>query len=381
MKPLIAGLAMAALVGTMSSSPAQETGGQNPLVFVTSFAAAGNGAIRAYHLDRGTGKLNPTATTKGVPNPFFLALSPDRRFLYSIHAPQFGGSSDEKVAAYEIRNRAGELRLLNEQSSRGTASCYLQVDATGKTVLVANYSSGSVASLPIHKDGSLGEAASFVQHVGSSVNQSRQQAPHAHSIIVSPDNRFAFAADLGLDQVVAYRLDAGKAKLGTPRQPFVRTPPGVGPRHITFHPNGKQLYAINELANSVTAFDYDARSGVLIEKQTISTVPAGFTGTSYCADVKITPDGRFLYGTNRGHDSVAAYRIADDGRLSLIEIEPSLGKGPQNLLITPDGGWLLCANMPGNNVVSFRIDPENGKISPAGTPTQITSPSCIMLVP
>jgi 6-phosphogluconolactonase len=253
------------------------------------------------------------------------------------------------------------------------------VDATGKSVLVANYSTGSVAALPVNRDGSLGEAATFVQHTGSSVDKARQEGPHAHAIVVSPDNRYAFAADLGLDQIVSYRLSAG-AKLTPHRQPFVRTLPGAGPRHFTFHPNGRHAYVINELANSVTVFDYEAKTGLLIERQTLSTLPAGFKGESYCADVKITPDGRFLYGTNRGHDSIACYRIGEDGQLTLITIEPSQGKGPQNLAITPGGELLLCANMPASNVAVFRISPESGRLTSTGAPVSVKSPSCIQLL-
>jgi 6-phosphogluconolactonase len=352
-----------------------------PLVFVTSFAPGEKGGIHAYEFDTTAGTLKPVRRTAGVENPFFLALSPDRKFLYSIHARQFGGKENEQVAAYQVVGRTGELKPLNRQSAEGTAACYLDVDRSGKVVLVANYSSGSVASLPVKTDGSLGEPASFFKHSGSSVNPKRQKEPHAHCIVVSPDNRYAFAADLGADQILCYKLDPAAAKLTPNKPPFARSPAGAGPRHLTFHPNGKRAYVINELLNSVTLFDYDADSGALTEKQTISTLPDDFNGTSYCADVKITPDGRFLYGTNRGHDSVAAYRIGDDGRLSLVTIEPSLGKGPQNLAITPDGGWLLCANMPGNNVAVFRIDPKTGRLKAVGEPIGQTSPSCIIILP
>jgi 6-phosphogluconolactonase len=250
-----------------------------------------------------------------------------------------------------------------------------------KTLLVANYSSGSVAALPVRADGSLGAPASFIPHKGSSVNPQRQKEPHAHCIVVSPDNRYAFAADLGTDRILCYKLDPAAAKL-TPNKPaFARAPAGAGPRHLTFHPRGKHVYVINELLNSVTAFDYDADAGTLSAKQTISTVPGDFKGTSYCADVKVTPDGRYLYGTNRGHDSIAAYKVGEDGRLSLIAIESSLGKGPQNLAITPDGRWLLCANMAGDNLAVFRIDPKTGRLHSAGEPLKQPSPSSIMLMP
>ncbi len=355
---------------------------RDPLVFVSSFAAGDQGGINAYRLDLASGKLTPTHRTGGVANAFFLALTRDRKYLYAIDAPTFGGTANERVAAFQVVGRNGELKELNRVSSKGTASCYLMADRTGKTLLLANYSTGSVCAYPIRADGSLGEAATFVQHVGkSNVNPGRQEGPHAHSFVISPNNRHAYAADLGLDQIVCYDLDAATATITPSHQPFVRTAPGHGPRHLWFHPNGKHLYAIDELSETVTLYDYSASSGQLIERQIISTLPPDFKGESYTADLKITPDGRFLYGTNRGHDSIACYRIAEDGRLSLIGIEPSLGKGPQNLLITPDGKLLLCANMPGNNVAVFRIDQASGKLTSVGAPTAVTGASCIMLIP
>jgi len=379
MKTSLAGLMFTLMVGMMSDSTARSDSTKTTLVFISSFAAGAEGAIGAFHIDPVAGTLTPAHRTSGVEHPFFLALSPDRRFLYSIQARQFGGTESEHVAAYAISG-AGELTLLNRQSSRGTASCYLDVDASGKTLLVANYSSGSVAALPVRKDGSLGEPTAFIQHQGSSVNPERQTGPHAHCIVVSPDNRHAFSADLGMDQIVSYQLDAAKANLTPSRQPFVRTAPGMGPRHLTFRPNGRHVYVINEIGNSVTLFDYEPGTGGLIERQTLSSLPKDFKGKSACADLKITPDGRFLYGTNRGHDSIAAYRLADDGRLSLIGIHPSLGKGPQNLAIVDGGRLLLCANLPGNNVALFRIDPQTGGLTSVGQPVPVTSPSCIMSV-
>jgi 6-phosphogluconolactonase len=370
-------LAVAALALFSAPRPAAA----NPLVFVTAFAPGEKGGIHAYEFSTKDGGLKPLHRTTGVENPFYIALSPDKKHLYSIHAKVFGGKDNEQVAGYQVVGRSGELKLLNRQSAEGTAACYLDVDRTGKTVVVANYSSGSVAALPIKGDGSLGEPVSFFQHKGSSVNSQRQKEPHAHCIVVSPDNRYAFAADLGLDQVLCYKLDPAAAKLTPNKTPFAKSPPGAGPRHLTFHPNGKRVYVINELLNSVTVFDYNADAGTLTEKQTISTLPEGYKGTSYCADVKVTPDGRYLYGTNRGHDSIAAYQVGDDGRLTLIAIEPSLGKGPQNLAITPDGAWLLCANMPGDNLAVFRIDAKSGRLKSAGEPIKQTSPSCIALVP
>ncbi len=367
-------------IGMVMSFASQSATAAEQLVFVSAFAKGDEGAIHAYQLNAESGQLKQVYRTAEMEHPFFTALSPNRKFLYAIHAPgQFGGKDHEQVSAYEIVGPNGQLKLLNRQSALGTAACYLDVDSTGKTVLVANYSTGSVAALPVREDGSLGAAATFIQHVGSSVDMARQTGPHAHCIVVSPDNKFVFAADLGLDQVLGYRLDPTTAKLTPNKQPFARTIPGAGPRHLTFHPNGKHVYVINELKNSVTLFDYEVGSGVLLEQQTIPTLPPDFKGTSHCADLKITPNGRFLYGTNRGHDSIAAYRLGDDGRLKLLSIEPSLGKGPQNLAITPDGTLLLCANMPGNNVVVFRIDQNSGALKAIGEPITIPGPSCIRI--
>jgi len=371
-------LGLIGILLTMSTTIRAEA----PLVFVSAFARGGDGAIHAFGFNTTTGAMKPLQRTTDVQHPFFIAVSPDMRSLYAVDSEEFGGAVDEFVAAYAIEGRSGRLKRLNQQSARGTVTCYLDVDATGQTVVVANYATGSVAALPVGKDGSLGEAVSFVQHSGSSIDPERQDGPYAHSIVISPDNRFALAADLGLDQVLIYRLDPAASRL-TPNdaQPFAMAPPGSGPRHLTFHPNGKRVYVINELKNTVTYFDYAAEPGTLALQQTISTLPADFTGKSYCADLKITPDGTFLYGTNRGHDSIAVYRIGEEGRLSLVAVEPSLGKGPQNLLITPDGRWLLCANMPGNNVVVFQIDANTGRLSAAGKPVSMPTPSCIRWLP
>ncbi|MCA9007935.1 MAG: lactonase family protein, partial [Planctomycetaceae bacterium] len=306
--PIVAGIALS----NVTAAAAEE-----PLVFISAFAPGEKGAIHAYKMNPETGELKLVERTSDVENPFFLAVSPDNKYLYSIHAPgKFSGKDNEFVSAFALEGRTGKLKLLNRQSSLGTASCYLDIDKSGKAVVVANYTTGSVASLPVKEDGSLGEPETFIQHTGSSVNPQRQKEPHAHCSVISPDQKFVFAADLGLDKILAYQLDPQTAKLTPAAQPFVRTIPGAGPRHLTFHPDGKQMYVINELKNSITEFDYDPETGTLIEGQTISTLPEDFTGTSYCADLKFTPDGRFLYGTNRGHDSIAAYQVDKAGKLT-----------------------------------------------------------------
>lgn len=363
---------------TASPAGSQPTAWQ---VYVSAFAAGDRGAIHQLRLDGRTGELSSAETSLAIEHPFFFAISPDKRYLYSIEAPgSFGGEQDEFLTAWKLDPSGGPAVRLNRQSTRGTAACYVDIDATGKQALVANYLTGSVASLPILADGSLGPLASFVQHEGSSVRPDRQSGPHAHCFTISPDNRFAYAADLGIDQVRAYQLDPTTATITPATQPFVRTPPAAGPRHLTFAPSGNHVYVINELSNSITHYRFQPESGFLIESKTVSTLPEDFTGTSHCADLKITPDGRFLYGTNRGHDSLAAYAIDAQGELTLIEIRPSLGQGPQNLAITPDGRWLLCGNMPGDRLVVFAIDSTTGKLTPAGEPLVTPSPSCIRIL-
>jgi len=353
---------------------------EDPLVLVSSFAGGTDGGITAFRLQKSTGRLTQVHRTAPVPQPFFFDVSPDRRQLFSIHAETFGGPATEQLAAWKLDAATGQLTPVNRRTTRGTASCFVEVDRTGRMVLCANYASGSVVAWRIQPDGSLSEPSAFVQHQGSSINAARQKEPHAHCFVISPDNRFAYAADLGTDQVLCYQLNPETGELQPAAQPFVRTMPGAGPRHLTFDPAGRHLYVINELLNSVTTFQYLPESGFLIEQQTISTLPVDFKGESYCADLKITPNGRFLYGTNRGHDSLAMYRIAEDGRLTLLGFEPAGGKGPQNLAITRDGELLLCGNMPGNRLMVFRIDQQTGDLTAQGDGIEIPGPSCIRIL-
>jgi 6-phosphogluconolactonase len=244
-------------------------------------------------------------------------------------------------------------------------------------VLVVNYGTGSVAVLAIRDDGSLGDSTAFVQHSGSSVNPKRQQGPHAHSVNLSPDNRFAIVADLGLDQVLVYRFDASSGSLQPNDPPFARVAPGAGPRHFTFHPSGRFAYVINELASTVTAFNWDARRGVLSEIQTISTLPKDFSGENYTAEVVVHPNGRFLYGSNRGHDSIAVFSIDRQGKLTFIETTPTQGSFPRNFALDPTGRWLFAANQRSDNVVLFRVDPKTGRLSPANRTIRVGSPVCV----
>lgn len=357
------------------------------LVFVTSCSPGDAGAITAFKLDTATGTLEQSHRYSDVENPFFIALSPDRKHLYSAHVTGNFESDTGSIAAFEIVGDSGELRKLNERSAKGKTTCYVDVDPSGKAAVFANYTSGSIGSYPIEADGSLGEMTSFVEHQGASmVNEARQESAHAHCSVISPSGKHMYACDLGTDQIFGYALDAESATLTALAQPYVRTIGGGGPRHFTYHPQGGYVYANNELANSVNVYSHDESTGTLIEHQVISSLPDDYTGDSYTADVKITPNGNFLYCTNRIHDSLASYRIGDDGCLTLIDIQSSLGSFAQNLAITPDGSLLLCANMQnpdggdeGANVAVFRIAADSGKLTSVGDPVALGNPSCIMI--
>ena len=263
----------------------------------------------------------------------------------STSSSEFNGKKGGGVSALAIDPASGKLTLLNQQSSVGSGPCHLTVDRAGKNVLVANYGSGSVACLPIQADGTLSAASSFIQHEGKSADASRQEGPHAHSINLDQANRFALVADLGLDQVRVYQFDAEKGELTPNDPPFATVAPGSGPRHLAFHPDGRFAYVISEMANTVTAFDYDAAKGTLTGIQTISTLPADFHGKSYTAEVQVHPSGKFVYGSNRGHDSIAIFAVDPaTGKLTAAGHQSTLGKNPRNFALDPTGHYLLAEN-------------------------------------
>jgi 6-phosphogluconolactonase len=300
-------------------------------------------------------------------------------FIYAIgEVGTFAGGKGGAVSAFSIDAATGKLTLLNQKSSRGPGPCHVTVDRLGKNALVANYGGGSVACLPIGEDGRLGDATAFIQHKGSSVNPQRQREPHAHSINLDAANRFAFVADLGLDKVLVYRFDPSAGTLEPNDPPAAVIASGSGPRHFAFHPSGRFAYVINELNSTVTAFAYDAERGTLQTLQTVTTLPEGFDGKSFPAEVQVHPSGKFLYGSNRGHDSIACFAIdAATGRLTPIGHEPTQGKNPRNFGIDPTGAYLLAANQDGDNVVAFRIDPATGKLSPTGQSIRVPMPVCV----
>jgi 6-phosphogluconolactonase len=356
--------------------------GEKMWVFVGTYTGPKSKGIYRLEFDPATGKLGEAQLAAETKNPTFLAVHPSNRFLYAVsEIGNFGAKKAGGVAAYALDTTSGGLTALNQQPSGGAGPCHIITDKAGQFVLVANYGGGSAAVLPIEKDGRLGEPSSVVQHKGRGANPARQEAAHAHSINLSPDNRFAFVADLGLDKVYIYRL-ADKGKLTANDPAFVETAAGAGPRHFAFHPNGTFAYVINELNSTVTAMSYDAERGALTALQSVSTLPAGYKGNTTTAEVVVHPSGKFLYGSNRGQDSIAVFRIdPETGKLTAAGHQGEGVKVPRNFVADPSGKFLLVANQNGDSVVVFRIDPESGKLTPTGHSAKVPAPVCLRFAP
>jgi 6-phosphogluconolactonase len=337
----------------------------------------GSKGIYRFTLDLESGRLGGGDLAAEAKNPSFLAVHPSGEFLYS--ANELDGSGG--VTAFAI-NDDGSLKLLNQQSSKGAGACHVWVDGAGKNVLVANYGGGNIAALPIHEDGSIGEATGFVQHTGSSVNPARQKEPHAHSVYTDGDDRFVYACDLGTDRVYIYKFDSEKGTLA-PNEPAAGIlAPGSGPRHLAFHPAGGYAYVINELLNTIDVFKHDADTGALDPVQTVDTLPDDFDGTNTTAEIFVHPSGRFLYGSNRGHDSIAVYVINEQtGKLNLVDHTHTGGKAPRNFAIDPTGMWLIAANQQTNDIFVFKIDPATGKLTETGQTAKVGAPVCVLFPP
>jgi 6-phosphogluconolactonase len=339
----------------------------------------GRGIYR-FELDRAAGKLTPLGVVEGVRNPSYLAFDPARRFLFCVNEfKEFEGQASGAVSAFRIDPATGDLTFLNTVASRGTDPCHLMVDATGRFVLIANFASGSLAVLPIESDGRLGDAVAFVQHEGSSIDPRRQAGPHAHAVAIDAANRFVFVPDLGIDATVIYAFDAatGAVRLN-PAQPRVPTAPGAGPRQLVFHPDGRFAYLINELDSTVTAYRYAADTGSLTPLGTWPTLPTGYHAHSTCAEVQISPDGRHLYGSNRGFDALAIFAIdAVDGTLSPLGHESTRGRIPRHFEISPCGEFIAIANQDTNTVLLFHRDAATGRLTPTGDVVDVGTPVCV----
>jgi 6-phosphogluconolactonase len=352
------------------------------LVYIGTYTGPASKGIYAYRFDATTGQATSLGLVGETVNPSFLAIDPSRRFLYAANeVSDYQGKKSGAVSAFSIDRKSGKLTFLNELPSGGAGPCYVSLDKTGKHVMVANYDSGSVAVFPVLSDGKLGEPSSVIQHTGHGPDPKRQEGPHAHQIDTSSDNRFALAADLGLDEVLVYRFDAAKGTLAANDPPFAKVAPGAGPRHFVLHPNAKFLYVIDEVASTVTAFSYDAVGGKLQLLTAVSTLPEGFKGSNDTAEIKVSPDGKFLYGSNRGHDSIATFSLdSATGTSKFVESVSTGGKTPRNFEIAPGGDYVFAANQESNNVVIFKVDKTTGHLTPTGQVLETPSPVCIKFV-
>jgi len=342
----------------------------------TSGPSAKSEGIYGYHMDA-TGALTRFTSIMSV-NPSFLTVDRSKRFLYAVNeVSDYLGKPSGAASAYKIDPVTHNLRLLNEQATQGADPCYLSVDSRKRTLLVANYTGGSVSVFPVRSDGTLGMVAQVQQDEGSGPKE-QQKGPHAHCVIFDAFERHALVADLGIDKVMIYRFDRTTGRLSPAKQPFAELKPGAGPRHLSFHPSGKFLYVINELDSTMTAFGYNEREGTLTMIETVSTLPSDFSGISYCADVHVSSSGKFLYGSNRGHNSIVVFAIDQlTGKLTLVEHVSTEGNWPRNFTIDPSGGFLLVANQRSDNVVVFSLDANTGRLKPTGVNEQIPSPVCL----
>ncbi len=375
-------LALLLLVGLAAvAAPAQHG---KYLFYVGTYTEEGSKSkgIYAYRYDAKTAQITPLGLAAETTNPSFVAPHPNGKYLYAVNeVGNYKGPNSGGVSAFSIDHATGKLTFLNEVASRGADPCYITVDRTGKFVLVANYTGGSVAVFPVLADGKLGEASAFVQHTGHGTDPKRQEGPHAHSIDLSPDNHFAMVDDLGLDELLVYKFDSAKGSLTPNDSPFAKLDPGAGPRHFALHPSGKFAYVVAEMHSTVTVFSNDADKGTLSPLQTISTLPKGFTGENDDAEIQMHPSGKFLYASNRGHDSIAVFAIDPvKGTLTPVEDTPTQGKIPRSFEIDPTGTLLFAENQKSDNIVVFRIDAKTGHLKPTGQVLEVASPVCVKFV-
>jgi 6-phosphogluconolactonase len=344
------------------------------IVYAGTYTGKGSQGIYAWRFDTATGALAELGLVGETNNPSFLAIHPNGKFLYAVNE-----TKDGEVTSFSIDPRTAKLTELNHVPAGGADPCHLVVDPTGHALIVANYTGGSVASFPIAADGTLGNAVTFLQHHGSGVNKARQESAHAHDVALSHGNRFAIICDLGMDKLMVYRFDSQTGALTANDPAFALTKPGSGPRHFVFDTAGTHGYVINELASTIATFDWDASRGALREIQTVSTLPAGFKGTNTAAEIVIHPSGRFLYGSNRGDNSLALFLVDKrTGTLKPAGRFSTGGRTPRSFAIDPTGQWLIAANQDSNDIFEFRINQKTGALMPTGTRLKLSQPVCVL---
>lgn len=351
-----------------------------PIKFGTGKILEGRGkGIYAFRWDSGLGILSLTCINEGIVNPSYLAIDRKSRFLYAVNElKEFEGMASGSLSAFEIIDEEGHLRFLNKYPTKGTDPCYVALDGREQHAIVANFMSGNVAIFSVQRDGGLGRMTDFVQHEGSSINPQRQSGPHAHSAVFDPSGKFLLIPDLGIDKMVVYKFDVVKGSIVLCKDKTIQVPAGSGPRYVEFHPSGAYAYLINELSSTVVVLKVQSEGQWLTPIQTISTLPPEFKGGSTCAHLQIDPRGRYLYASNRGHDSISIFAIdSSTGRLEHAGWVPSGGQTPRHFCIDPKGEYLLTANQDSNNIVVFRIDHQSGKLEPTGHEVSIPTPVCI----
>ncbi|MGC8668486.1 MAG: lactonase family protein [Chthonomonadales bacterium] len=375
---VVAGVAAWMLIGgnPSASGATFPAPARTRMIYVGTYTQGSEAGIYRFRFNEDTGQLTLLGVDQSGPNPSFLALHPSGTFLYAVNEAGLPGPYG-MVSAFRVDAATGALTLINRQSSQGTYPCHLVVGRAGRHVLAANYGSGSFVVLPVLPNGELGPASCVVQRRGSGPNPSRQEGPHAHSIYLDAAQRFALGADLGTDRVVVYRFDGGEGRLLPHSEATVA--PGSGPRHLAFSKDERFVYVLNEMASTIAAFKYDAREGTLAHLQTVSALPPDFHGANTAAEVEVHPGGRFLYASNRGHDSIAVFRIdTDSGKLVPIGWQSTQGKTPRGFAVDPTGKWLIAANQDTDNLVVFHIRKEDGRLEPAGPPVKVVRPVCVL---
>lgn len=374
----LTGLSLKGIMG-FSNDPAY--GKQERMLYIGTYSDAVSGGVNSVSMDTVSGRLTACKIAVYAKNPSFLALSPDGKFLFAVDEIEgYGASQGGAVSSFRIVKGGGQLELINSQPSMGAHPCHLTVSRNGKFVLVANYTGGNVAVLPVSENGTLGEPVCVKQHTGKGPNINRQEKPHAHSITLSPDNQYAYVCDLGIDRIMIYRFDTASGQLTPGSVQFFQTAPGAGPRHFCFSPDNRRAFVINELNSKMTSLDYDPSDGSLREIQTLSTLPDDFKDENTCADIHVHPGGRFVYGSNRGHDSIAVFGLdPETGHLKPAGHQPVGGKTPRNFAIDPTGTYLLAANQNSNTINVFKINLKDGSLSPTGNSVKVEKPVCILM--
>jgi 6-phosphogluconolactonase len=365
------------IAGLLGLSLAAQAQSGKEIMYVGTYSVRGSEGIYVFEFDRKTGAMQPIQSASNGKSPSFLALHPSGKYLYAVNegADKMGG-----VSSYAVDKATGKLTFLNSQSSMGSGPCHISIDQTGKTAFVSNYGGGSLTVLPIKADGTLEASTDHVQDEGTGPNTKRQEKAHVHSATIAPDNRFVYVADLGTDKLNIYDIDVKASKIKPAQMPYVSVKPGSGPRHFTFHPNGKYAYLVEELTATVAIFSRDAKTGALtLIEDNVKTLPDDFSGQNTSADIHIDPSGKFLYFSNRGYNGLTIFAIGNDGKLTKVGSQSTEGKTPRNFLIDPKGDYVFAANQDTDNIAIFKRDQKTGKLTYTGQSVNVPSPVCVIM--